>query len=456
MKNSSLIIVLVLMVFFGLCFAKACHGQMTVESFTLKATGDKIQFLKYLPSGYDKTKKYPVLVSLSGDGEKAGSGIAALQGSGINRCLINGTISLPFIVVSPQTPYANYDIIGNQGLNLPGVFATEMLDTAIARYNGDPTKTYITGLSMGGPSVPNAMAAFPTKWAAGISMASWETDLNLAKLITGPIWDIKLDGDPTAGPPDYNINFVSNLPNKSSRYTAMQGSGHWIWDQVYADAWESMTVSPNYPGSTKPSNVYTWLSQFTTSGIVPITPVPITPSPVVVVVPSPVISSGKQVPGLIEAEAFDKSNNIAVEPCSDSAFGKDVGYIRDASWMDYNVNVSTTGNYNLSIRYSSTSAGILQVRNTAGVPLDTIAVPVTGGWQKWATIVKPITLATGIQTLRVYVQKAGFNLNWFNFQLAIPTIAIPCSSTVLITNPQGVEITINGKKYTSDLLLNVK
>jgi hypothetical protein len=430
------------------------HAQMTVETFTLKATGDKITFLKYVPAGYDKTKKYPVLVSLSGDGEKASSGIAALQGSGINRLLIAGSLSLPFIVVSPQTPYANYDMIGpGQGVSMPGVFATEMLDTAIARYGGDPTKTYISGLSMGGPSVPNAMAFFPSRWAAGISMASWETDFPDAAMIKAALWDIKVDDDPIAGPPDYNIQFIQGCTNsKKAQYTVIHGSGHYIWDQVYSDSWEGLSLSTKYSGSTPQSNVYTWLAQFYTLGGPTQQPIQ---APVQAPISTPTPVSYFSIPGKMEAESYSTFYNVKTEPCSDTGGTLDVGYIRAGSWMDYNVNVVSAGTYNLSMRVASTAAGTIYLKNSAGGVLDTISVPVTGGWQNWKTITSSVVLPSGNQTLRVYAQQQGFNLNWLSFAVA-NTITLSAPATISISNPTGAPITIGGTTFTSDFKLIVK
>lgn len=128
------------------------------------------------------------------------------------------------------------------------------------------------------------------------------------------------------------------------------------------------------------------------------------------------VSQGKPVPGKIEAEHFDAMSGIQTEPCTDTGGGSNVGYIDTGDWMDYFVNVATAGSYNVEFRVASLngSSNGLQLKNGSTV-LCTVSIGNTGGWQNWQSAGATINLSAGPQTLRVYANNSGWNLNWMNF-----------------------------------------
>ena len=87
-------------------------------------------------------------------------------------------------------------------------------------------------------------------------------------------------------------------------------------------------------------------------------------------------------------------------------------------WMDYSVNVSSAGTYAINLRIASPSGGQLQIKNSAGTVLATVSIPNTGGWQNWQTVSANISLAAGVQTIRVYSTSNGWNFNWLEIGTA--------------------------------------
>jgi hypothetical protein len=134
------------------------------------------------------------------------------------------------------------------------------------------------------------------------------------------------------------------------------------------------------------------------------------------------------IPGKIEAEAFTAMQGIQTQPTTDTGGGLNIGYVDAGDWLDYKVNVSAAGKYNVSFRVASQLAtGAFQLKVGATV-LATVKVPNTGGWQNWQTVVVPVTLAQGIQTLRIAATGAGLNINWFSFVEAPFSIKIEAES----------------------------
>lgn len=115
----------------------------------------------------------------------------------------------------------------------------------------------------------------------------------------------------------------------------------------------------------------------------------------------------------IEAETYTAMNGVALEATADAGGGQNVGWIDAADWMDYSVNVPTAGTYTISYRVASSPGGGQLILRSGATNLATTNIAATGGWQVWTTLTTTATLSAGQQTLRLYAQTGGFNINWF-------------------------------------------
>jgi fibronectin type 3 domain-containing protein len=152
-------------------------------------------------------------------------------------------------------------------------------------------------------------------------------------------------------------------------------------------------------------------------------------------------------PGREEAENFDfggnavaynvgaaqgsdnyRSTPMNIVPSTDTGGGWEVDSLRAGEWINYTVNKLAYGPQTLAVRVSSAVAtakfhfelitSIVQdypriVTTEAITP--TISVPNTGGAGHWTTLTVPIDpeLSLGEQTVRLVVDTAGVNFNWF-------------------------------------------
>ncbi|MES2733690.1 MAG: cellulase family glycosylhydrolase [Bacteroidota bacterium] len=140
------------------------------------------------------------------------------------------------------------------------------------------------------------------------------------------------------------------------------------------------------------------------------------------------------IPGLVEAENFDKGGeNIAyhdtetanlgglyrtsegVDVENSSAASPNVGWINTGEWLEYSVNVATSGNYTLASWVASPSGGSFHIEMDGTNVSGAIAVPNTGNWQTWTIINKTVSLTAGQHVLRVFIDGGGFNLNKLSF-----------------------------------------
>lgn len=147
---------------------------------------------------------------------------------------------------------------------------------------------------------------------------------------------------------------------------------------------------------------------------------------------SPYGGTARNVPGTIQAEDYDNggqdvafsdsdgSNNggqyrtdaVDIEACSEGGFN--VGWSASNEWLEYTVNVQNAGTYKVNFRVASANGGGNLTATFSGNNASTGAVSfaATGGWQTWTTTSSGnITLAAGIQVMRVTMGGANINLN---------------------------------------------
>ncbi|MDF7808361.1 carbohydrate-binding protein [Pontiellaceae bacterium B12219] len=119
---------------------------------------------------------------------------------------------------------------------------------------------------------------------------------------------------------------------------------------------------------------------------------------------------------LVEAENFDAGAGYRFETTADIGGGQNLGWIDAGEWMEYTINVETTGLHQIDFRVASDggSDGIEIVSD--GNTIGTMAVADTGDYQVWETQSVFVNFSeTGEQTLRLEFLGGGFNLNWFSY-----------------------------------------
>ncbi|MFF2483324.1 chitobiase/beta-hexosaminidase C-terminal domain-containing protein [Paenibacillus sp. NPDC058071] len=142
-------------------------------------------------------------------------------------------------------------------------------------------------------------------------------------------------------------------------------------------------------------------------------------------------------PGKINADSYSAMSGVTTEVCSEG--GMNIAYIDGNDWMDYVINVPTTGTYNVELRVASPYENTQLQLQTSGTVLATVNVPNTGGFQNWQTVAASVNLTAGSQTLRVYAVTNGWNFSWLNITRASAPVAtnLALNKPVTVLSSEG-------------------
>src|SRR5437773_3105471 len=98
----------------------------------------------YIPTGYNPSRKWPVILFLHGAGERGNDGWLQTQ-VGLGGAIRNHPERFKrTIVVFPQAPNET------RWLDDPAEAAMQALDQTITEFHGDPKRIFLSGISMGG------------------------------------------------------------------------------------------------------------------------------------------------------------------------------------------------------------------------------------------------------------------------------------------------------------------
>jgi beta-glucanase (GH16 family) len=151
--------------------------------------------------------------------------------------------------------------------------------------------------------------------------------------------------------------------------------------------------------------------------------------------PTPFGASRFVLPGRMEAENYDagcagetyvdrdslneggayRDDGVDLEATIDG--GVNLGWTRDGEWLTYSIHVPQSGSYDLRLRVASEGNGSSIRLSLDGTTLvDAIAIPSTGGWQRWEEVShEGLQLESGEHLLRVDIDDGDFNLDWIDW-----------------------------------------
>jgi hypothetical protein len=129
----------------------------------------------------------------------------------------------------------------------------------------------------------------------------------------------------------------------------------------------------------------------------------------------------------IEAEEEILSQGIGTYDVTapEEGGGSYVGDVNNGDFVSYSFTAPGIGPYTIDYRVASQGESDGFVMSLDGVPVHSVSIPDTGGWEEWQTIsTQPFELIAGVYTIQLDFVDDGQNLNWLQIQPPISIFTI--------------------------------
>jgi predicted esterase len=188
----------------------------------------------FVPSSYNASTKYPVIIFLHGMGEGGNDAKSNLR-VGLAPFVADADRSggFPFICVFPQSESGGWDENSEAATDV-----IACIDDVAKNYSIDQDRVSLTGLSTGGYGTWAIGAKYKERFAALVPMGSNSSAEKYAdRLIDMPIWSFHNSGDPFAAAWNDStmVAKLKSLGNKNATYTEYPAAGHNCWETAYGD-----------------------------------------------------------------------------------------------------------------------------------------------------------------------------------------------------------------------------
>ena len=240
---------------FGVSVTSAQNVETGFLNRTILLEGTEYRYQVFVPRDFRRSTTWPVILALHGGGEYGNDGLRQTA-FGLAAAIRQHADRFPAIVVFPQS-LAD----GTPGWQLKGgEAALAAVDKAIAEFNGDKSRVYLTGHSAGGNGSWYLAFHHPERFAAvvvvcgfvsgfrGATSGVWYPPIApasapdryaaVAKTVsTLPIWIFHGDADPTVSVEE-SRHMAAALKEIGAnvQYTEFPGVGHNAWSPAYERA----------------------------------------------------------------------------------------------------------------------------------------------------------------------------------------------------------------------------
>ena len=184
-------------------------------------------YLLHLPKGYaaDRKARWPLMIFLHGSGER-GDNLAKVKING-PPAIAASDPTFPFVLISPQLPADRQWEVAK---------LDALLDSAVRRLRVEPSRIYLTGLSLGGQASWRWATARPSRFAAMAPIAARREPIDACALKGLPIWAFHGDRDDVVPIID-SVDMTASVRQSGGtpRLTVYPDTGHDSWTRTYAD-----------------------------------------------------------------------------------------------------------------------------------------------------------------------------------------------------------------------------
>lgn len=183
----------------------------------------------------DAENQVPLVVFLHGAGERGTDNEIQMRVHIDGLRAATQTADYGSYLIAPQLPRGNTFWHPNEAYDL----TKEIIDDVVANHPVDPSRIYVTGLSLGGNGSFNYISEFPEFFAAAVPMSGWGDRSSASTIADIPIWTFHGDSDGTVGVSgSRDMYFAVDEVGGAALHSDIRFGGHVIWSPIYSD-WES-------------------------------------------------------------------------------------------------------------------------------------------------------------------------------------------------------------------------
>jgi predicted peptidase len=203
--------------------------------------GDRLPYRLFVPLGYDKNRKYPLLLWLHGGDGRGSDNVRQLTKE--NQLGTHFWISkqvqatFPVFVLVPQCPSG--ENWAEPELNQPGKalqLTMEVLTKIQGEFPIDPDRLYLGGQAMGGLGVWSLLQKYPGMWAGALVLAAYDNFTDVDAIAHVPLWVFQGEQDDSV-PVDMVRDMMRQLKKAHAnlRYTEYRKGDHDVWKKAFAE-----------------------------------------------------------------------------------------------------------------------------------------------------------------------------------------------------------------------------
>lgn len=189
--------------------------------------GVERRYAVYVPDSYDPAVPSPAILFLHGRGEEGTDGWSQVA-VGLGPAVMLEPRRWPFLIVFPQKPR------DRAGWLEYGPLALGALDRAREEWSVDPSRVYLTGVSMGGFGTWTLPPRHPGLFAALAPVCGGGDPEEAPDLVDVPIWAFH-GSDDRVVPLRHSQRMVQAVraAGGDPRLTVYPGVGHASWEPAY-------------------------------------------------------------------------------------------------------------------------------------------------------------------------------------------------------------------------------
>lgn len=232
--------------------SKAQNLDLYAKSVFKAQDGTELPYRVLLPAGYDKSRKYPLVLFLHGAGERGDDNEKQLVHGSKLFVTEENRKQYPAIVVFPQCPENGFwSSVQVDRMKKPAEFrfdysqketssmtaVVELLGKLIKNEAVDGRRVYVTGLSMGGMGTFEMVYRHPEFFAAAMPICGGGDVVSYDKRVKKiPFWVFHGDADPVV-----NVKLSRDMVAKlreiraKVKYSEYPGALHNSWDNAFAE-----------------------------------------------------------------------------------------------------------------------------------------------------------------------------------------------------------------------------